>query len=130
MSYSLVLWVKIWQIFIPSRLELLKTHHCALIEESHSNYYCKIEHFFLTVGQNRFGNKIPLDFTSLLSICQFWMENPKEKSQNFSKIGAHSKNCWRTSKICWTNSCESGTFFLSVTGYLILKWHLWISSDG
>ena len=30
LSYSLVLWVKIWQIFIPSRLELLKTHHCAL----------------------------------------------------------------------------------------------------
>ena len=30
MNYSLVLWVKIWQIFIPGRLELLKTHHCAL----------------------------------------------------------------------------------------------------
>ena len=30
MSYSLVLRVKIWQIFIPMRLELLKTHHCAL----------------------------------------------------------------------------------------------------
>ena len=30
MSYSLVLWVKIWQIFSPMRLELLKTHHCAL----------------------------------------------------------------------------------------------------
>ena len=30
MSYSLVLWVKIWQIFTPSRLELLKTHHYAL----------------------------------------------------------------------------------------------------
>ena len=30
MSYILVLWIKIWQIFIPSRLELLKTHHCAL----------------------------------------------------------------------------------------------------
>ena len=30
MSYSLVLWVKIWQIFIPMRLELLKTHHCAV----------------------------------------------------------------------------------------------------
>ena len=29
-SYSLVLWVKIWQIFIPMRLELLKTHHCAV----------------------------------------------------------------------------------------------------
>jgi hypothetical protein len=31
MSYILVLWVKIWQIFIPMRLELLKTHHCALV---------------------------------------------------------------------------------------------------
>ena len=29
-SYSLVLWVKIWQIFIPMRLELLKTHHCGV----------------------------------------------------------------------------------------------------
>ena len=30
MSYSLLDWVEIWQIFIPRRLELLKTHHCAL----------------------------------------------------------------------------------------------------
>ena len=30
MSYSLVLWVKIWQFFFPSRLEVLKTHHCAV----------------------------------------------------------------------------------------------------
>ena len=31
-SYSLVLWVKIWQIFIPMTLELLKTHHCAMVQ--------------------------------------------------------------------------------------------------
>ena len=30
MSYSLLDWVEIWQFFIPRRLELLKTHHCAL----------------------------------------------------------------------------------------------------
>ena len=30
MSYSLLEWVENWQIFIPSRLELLKTHHCVL----------------------------------------------------------------------------------------------------
>ena len=35
MSYSLVLWVKIWQIFTPSRLELLKTHHCAVAKVVH-----------------------------------------------------------------------------------------------
>ena len=34
MSYNLVLRVKIWQILIASRLELLKTHHCALSPES------------------------------------------------------------------------------------------------
>ena len=27
MSYSLLEWVEIWQIFITRRLELLKTHH-------------------------------------------------------------------------------------------------------
>ena len=30
MSYSFLDWLEIWQIFIPRRLELLKTHHCAL----------------------------------------------------------------------------------------------------
>ena len=30
MSYSLLDWVDFWQIFIPKRLELMKTHHCAL----------------------------------------------------------------------------------------------------
>ena len=34
----MVLWVKIWQIFIPSRLEFLKTHHCAESENSDSNF--------------------------------------------------------------------------------------------
>ena len=29
MTYSLLDWVDFWQIFIPKRLELLKTHHCA-----------------------------------------------------------------------------------------------------
>ena len=32
MSYSLLDWVEIWQFFIPRRLELLKTHHCALLD--------------------------------------------------------------------------------------------------
>ena len=31
MSYCLLEFVKIWQIFLPSRLELLKTHHCTLV---------------------------------------------------------------------------------------------------
>ena len=31
MSYSLLVWVEVWQIFIPKRLELLKTHHCVLL---------------------------------------------------------------------------------------------------
>ena len=31
MSYSLLDWVDFSQIFIPKRLELLKTHHCALL---------------------------------------------------------------------------------------------------
>ena len=43
-SYSLVLWVKIWQIFIPSRLELLKTHHCAL-----SSTVCNIVGFKMSM---------------------------------------------------------------------------------
>ena len=30
MSYSLLDKVEIWEIFIPRRLELLKTHHCVL----------------------------------------------------------------------------------------------------
>ena len=43
-SYSLVLWVKIWQIFIPSRLEMLKTHHCAL-----SSTVCNIVGFKMSM---------------------------------------------------------------------------------
>ena len=107
-----------WCVFIETSIFWVGILVTALKEESNFNYYCKIgkiEQFFLTVGPNKFGIKILLDFTSLLSICQSWVENPKEKSQNFSKIGAHSKNCWRTSKTCWTNSCESDIVILSVT---------------
>ena len=44
MSYSLLDWVEIWQIFIPRRLELLKTHHCVhLIGIGNTfNWYSKI----------------------------------------------------------------------------------------
>ena len=44
MSYSLLDWVEVWEIFIPKRLELLKTHHCAV---------CSLPSFtFLNWGQN------------------------------------------------------------------------------
>ena len=36
MSYSLLEWVENWQIFIPSRLELLKTHQCAVHRTKYS----------------------------------------------------------------------------------------------
>ena len=38
MSYSLVLWITIWKIVIPMRLELLKTHHCSCMASSQGNF--------------------------------------------------------------------------------------------
>ena len=54
MSYSLVLWNKIWQIFNPMRLELLKTHHCVLLEKlyfkrgnlTNSNVHSKVVNIY------------------------------------------------------------------------------------
>ena len=44
MSYSLLDWVEIWQIFIPRRLELLKTHHCVLYNYSSEQINKKYRH--------------------------------------------------------------------------------------
>ena len=55
MSYSLLDWVEIWQIFIPRRLELFKTHHCAVVcgiyevgvlKRTQKPYYCDICNFW------------------------------------------------------------------------------------